>query len=110
MADWTGKAPLWMRALRLPGWRWSPGMGACLIPCDVLRIDAVEDDIAVCQCKWPAGLEVVPDVRIPLGNLRPKLTDPATLDLLRALAGRSAGAGDIDEAEALIDAIDPVTP
>ncbi len=73
MTELTGQAPLWMRVLRAPGWRWAPGMSAVHMSWQTVHIREIDEakGIATCQCTRLAGYTGSVDVAIPLVQLRP---------------------------------------
>ena len=92
-----GEAPLWMRALRVPGWRWVPGMSAVHLNWGTVSVREVDEaqGIAACLCAHPAGYHSGPvDVKLSLAQMRPDLSDTATkhqmLEAVREIYGDDA--------------------
>lgn len=93
MDSTIGEAPLWMRILRVPGWRWASGMSAVHMSWSMVLVREVDlaAGVAVCHCAALAPRSDLSKVVLSLKQLRPDLDDRATLDHLLALLREACG-------------------
>lgn len=89
-----GEVPLWLRALRAPGWRWAPGMSAVHLNWGTVNVCKVDEakGVAACLCTHPAGYHSGPvAVSLSLAQMRPDLFDSATKHQLLETVRRTYG-------------------